>query len=276
MLTNPWYDPPNRPSLKVQQMPRSVSISAAIVLALLGSMVSQSEAQAQWGTLSGQIVLDGDVPKLKPVVAKGDASAKDAAVCAAEDLPDEKLVVDAESKGIANVVVYLAKKPSKIHPDLVKSKEAEIKFDQKGCRFLPHVMVVRTDQKVRVLSDDAVAHNTHTNPLKNKVDNFIVSPNDRTGVLMNPLAMAERVPVKVICDIHPHMMAYWAVVDHPYAAVTDAKGNFEIADLPVGTHEFIVWQESAGYLDKKYTVEVKAGANAQKPLKFAADKFLKN
>ena len=242
---------------------------------LLSGMAFQSEAQAQWGTVKGQIVFDGDLPKLKPLVTKGDSSAKDSAVCAAEEVPEEKLIVDPESKGIANVVVYLAKKPAKVHPDLVKSKDAEIKFDQKGCRFLPHVLVVRTDQKVRVLSDDSIAHNTHTNPIKNNQENFIVPPNDRAGVLMKPLTLVERVPVKVVCDIHPWMSAYWVVIDHPYAAVTDAKGNFEIPNLPVGSHEFTIWQESSGYLDRKYVVDVKAGDNVQKPLKYGAAQLLK-
>ena len=71
------------------------------------------------------------------------------------------------------------------------------------------------------------------------------------------------------------MVAYWVILDHPYAAVTDEKGNFEIPNLPAGTHEFNVWQESAGYLDKKYTVTIKDGENVQKPLKFTAKQILK-
>lgn len=242
-------------------------------MAFVGS-VSAPSAQAQWGTFKGQVVLDGDAPAIKPLVSKGDASAKDSAVCAAEDVPDEKLVVDSATKGIANVAIYLAKKP-KIHPDLEKSKDKEVTFDQKGCRFLPHVMVVRTDQVVKVLSDDAVAHNTHTYPLKNNQENFIVTPNDRKGVTMKPMKLVEKTPSKVACDIHPWMSAYWVIVDHPYAAVTDAKGNFEIANLPEGKHEFIVWQESSGYLDRKLEVTIKSGATQEKTLKYKASQILK-
>ncbi len=46
------------------------------------------------------------------------------------------------------------------------------------------------------------------------------------------------------------MRAYWVVVDHPYATVTDKDGNFEIKDLPAGEHEFKVWHEKPGYLVK--------------------------
>ena len=233
-----------------------------------------SSAEAQWGTLKGNIVLKGEMPVLKPLVVKGDMTAKDPAICAAEGVADEKLVVDPATKGIANILVFLAKKPEAIHPDLVASKEKELKFDQKGCKFLPHVMVVRTDQQVRVLSDDETAHNTHTNPLRNGPDNLIINRN-RSGVLLKPLKVVEKTPVKINCDIHNYMFAYWLVVDHPYAAVTDEKGNYEISNLPVGDHEFTIWQESSGWLNKKYAVSIKEGVNEQKPLEFTADQILK-
>ncbi|WP_010585045.1 cupredoxin domain-containing protein [Schlesneria paludicola] len=250
----------------------SRALAAAIVAA---AVTFAPSADAQWGNLKGQILLDGDIPKIAPLVAQGDVAAKDSAVCAAQIVPDEKLVVDPETKGIANIVVYLAKKPAKVHPDLAASKDKEILFDQKGCRFLPHVMIVRTDQSVRVKSDDAVAHNTHTNPIKNTPANFIVTPNDRVGVAIKPMNLVERTPTKISCDIHPWMVAYWMIIDHPYAAVTDEKGNFEIPNLPVGQHEFMVWQESSGWLDKKYAVTIKAGDNQEKPLKYKAAQILK-
>jgi hypothetical protein len=245
--------------------------SAAWAMAALVSDPTRSPVlAADWGTIKGQVVVDGDIPTLKPLVKKGDASAKDSSVCAADEVPDESLVIDSKTKGIANVVVYLQKAPAKIHPDLAKSKEEEITFDQKGCRFLPHVLLVRTDQKVRVLSGDAVAHNTHTYPLKNKQENFILTPNDRKGVQLPTLSLAERLPSKVGCDIHPWMQAWWMILDHPYAAVTKEDGTFEIKDLPPGEHEFKVWQEKAGYLEKAYKVTVKAGMNELKPIKVPA------
>lgn len=224
-------------------------------------------AAGEWGTIKGQILADGKVSPLKLLVTKGDASAKDSAVCAAQDVPDESLVVDDKTGGIANVVVYLQKKPTTVHPELAKSKDAEVVFDQKGCKFLPHVLLVRTDQQVRVLSADAVAHNTHSYPLKNKQENFIVSPNDRTGVAVPKQALVERLPSKIGCDIHPWMQAWWVILDHPYAAVTKSDGTFEIKDLPVGDHVFTVWQEKVGYVDKMYKVTVKAGNNELKPVK---------
>jgi hypothetical protein len=244
-----------------------VGDASTITNAAMALAASAATAPGDWGTIKGQVVAAGPVDPLKLLITKGDASAKDSAVCAAHDVPDESLLVDSKTGGVANVVVYLQKKPTKIHPELVKSKDGEVVFDQKSCRFLPHVLLVRTDQKVRVVSDDAIAHNTHTYPLKNKQENFVVSPNDRTGVVVPSVNIVERLPAKVGCDIHPWMQAYWVILDHPYAAVTKADGSFEIKDVPVGDHVFTVWQEKVGYLDKAYKVTVKAGDNDLKPIK---------
>lgn len=277
-----WHEAAPRRQGRLNSLFRKCSrmrkqISWTITFAAITTMATTfcSSADAQWGTLKGRIILDGEMPKQNPLVKKGDPTAKDAAVCAAQDVPSEKLVVDPSEHGIANIFIYMQKKPEKIHPDLLKSKDGELKFDQKGCRFIPHAMVVRTDQKVRVLSQDAVAHNTHSNPIKNTPENFVVPPSDQTGILMKPLALAERVPVRINCDIHPWMEAYWVVLDHPYAAVTDEKGNYEIPNLSVGEHEFTIWHEGCGFLEKKYPVTIKAGTNEQKTLKYSAAKILK-
>ncbi len=246
-----------------------LSASWAITAMIASTQTSTTSAQ-DWGSIKGQIIVDGNIAPLKLLVKKGDASVKDSAVCAAQDVPDESLVIDEKTKGIANVVVYLQKKPAKVHPSHEKSSVAEVVFDQKGCKFIPHVLLVRTDQKVRVLSDDAIAHNTHTYPLKNKQENFIVSPNDRKGIAVPSVNVVERLPSKVGCDIHPWMQAWWVILDHPYAAVTKEDGSFEIADLPAGEHEFKVWQEKVGFLEKSYKVSVKKGANELKPLKVPA------
>ena len=275
------------PAITVQAKSSSTTSAEPVVLAAVvgeGATVTNAAtavgaatvtAAGDWGTIKGQILAGGAVTPLKLLVTKGDAAAKDSAVCAAEDVPDESLVVDAKTGGIANVVVYLQKKPATVHPDLEKSKNRTVVFDQKGCRFLPHVLLVRTDQQVTVLSGDAIAHNTHTYPLKNKQENFIVSPSDRTGVAVPSVNLAERLPAKIGCDIHPWMQAWWVILDHPYAAVTKEDGTFEIKDLPVGDHVFTVWQEKVGYLDKMYKVTVKAGANDLKPVKVPVETLTK-
>lgn len=237
-------------------------------------------AWAQWGNIKGKVVVEGDIKSLPLLVKKGDASVKDAAVCAAEDVPDESVVFDAESKGLANVVVYLRRTPSQIHPDLKKSAEPIVLYDQVHCRFMPHVTIVRTDQKLKIVSGDAIAHNTRASPIRNTAFNIIIKPQDRMGIEV-PFKVAENLPIEIKCDIHPWMSGYVMVVDHPYATVTGKDGTFEIQNLPTGEHEFRIWQERVGYLgltatEKSVKVKVETGKTIEIPtIKVAAETLLK-
>jgi len=238
---------------------KNLIVAASLILTCGVSAIAED-----WGTISGQFVVTGDVPAPELLHAKG-APVKDAATCAAIDTYKDDLVIDAGSKGLANVFIYLPKAPKSIHPDLKKPAPAVVIFDQKGCMFSPHAMVVLGGQTVEVISSDPIAHNTHTYPLKNQAMNVLVAANTPVGKgLAVDYKISESLPLKVACDFHPWMQAYWMVVDHPYAAVTDKDGKFSIPNLPVGEHEFRVWHERKGYLDRKYKVKVQKGDNALK------------
>ena len=66
---------------------------------------------ADWGSIEGQFVLEEDVPVVPPVVKEGDATVRDPAVCAAVPVPDDSLVLDPETKGIANIFVFMRRAP---------------------------------------------------------------------------------------------------------------------------------------------------------------------
>jgi len=251
-----------------------VDAAAAPELSEMPTTAETDSAGGEWGGITGRVVLSGELPALDNLVNAGGAGVKDAAVCAVKAIPDETLVVDPKSKGIANVVVYLRRKPETIHPSLEKSAAATVLYDQIGCRFAPHVIVARTEQTVNVVSADAVAHNTRGTPIKNDGFNFLLSPVDRVGVNV-PFKSAESLPTEIRCDIHPWMKGYWMIVDHPYAAVTAADGKFSISKLPPGEHEFRVWHEGPGYLDKSLMVTVAAGQDTEvKEISVTAERIL--
>lgn len=242
-----------------------------IAVATCAWSLGERVAVAQWGNVDGQFLFDGDLPQLPLIVKQGDTSVKDAAVCSADSIPDESLVVNSTNKGVANVFIFL-RKAEKVHPDLKASQNKEVHFDQKNCRFLPHALIVRTDQVVVCLSDDGVPHNTHTFPARNTGENFVIQPNDRKGNTIR-VKLMEATPFDVRCDIHSWMSAKWLVVDHPYAAMTDVDGKFKIEKLPVGQHKFRVWQERAGFIEREWAVDVKEGSNSIAPVKLTAAKL---
>lgn len=218
-------------------------------------------APGAMGAMKGRIVLNGAVPSLPLLVAQG-SQVKDPEVCAASDVPDERVVASADG-GLANVFIYLPKAPRGGKP-LAESEEPVI-FDQKNCRFLPHCLVIPTGRTVRILSGDNVAHNTHTYPNKNDGISQTIPVNDRVGQVNFVYRRAESVPLSVTCDFHVWMKAWHLPLDHPYAAVSDANGEFQIPDLPAGKHSFTVWHESVdgNYIERKLVVDVKAGETAQ-------------
>ena len=239
----------------------------------VGGLLPSPVFGEDYGSVSGQFLYDGEAPAPKILVAESDPTAKDSAVCAAHAIQSEELVIDAETKGIANIFIYLLKAPKSVHPDLKQSKVKEVVFDQKGCRFIPHALFVRTDQEVVVKSNDPIAHNTHTIPIRNTASNFLLQPLNRKGERLSYKA-AEFLPIPVKCDIHPWMKANWLILDHPYAAITDSNGRFEIVNLPVGIHSFRVWHERVGWVDRKYEVPVTAGNTTElAPVKVAPAVF---
>jgi plastocyanin len=245
--------------------------SAALFATLFLNWSRCCSAEQEWGTLKGQVVFAGETPKATPLVRGG--------VVVANDVADESFLVDGKSKGIANVVIYLTMRPPLVHPDLEKrekesgpevneddSKTPEVKIKIKDYRFVSHVTIVRAGAKIRLINQDPVAHPIHWWSTRNVDQIVIVDPKKPEGNSLNPFKASEKIPVKVTDHIYPWMYAYWVVLDHPYVAVTDKDGQFEIPNLPFGDHSFKVWQESHGYLDRNYTVKIANAMNEQKPL----------
>jgi hypothetical protein len=115
---------------------------------------------------------------------------------------------------------------------------------------------VRTDQRVRCFSADRRIYHLKTAPFMNNGANFIVGGEHGDAEINMP--RPESLPISVISDLHPWMQSYWVVTDHPYVAVSDKEGRFRIEGLPVGEHSFSVWQEQAGSIDRKWTVQVRS------------------
>ena len=233
------------------------------------SAESAELGDAAYGSFSGRLVLTGTVQPL-PLIVKQGAEIKDKEVCAAVDVPDERLVVSGDG-GVANAFIYLAKAP-KGGKALTEAADPFV-FDQKNCRFYPHSVVLPVNRVVKVLSNDSVAHNTHTYPGKNQSVNSGVAPMDRDGKLEIVYRKSESVPLAVKCDYHAWMNAWHLPLDHPYACVTDENGGFSIPDLPVGQHSFVVWHEAANgnFVQRKLAVEIKAGEQTDLKIDYPVD-----
>jgi plastocyanin len=214
-------------------------------------------AEGESGTFEGTIVFRGGRDALPAVFRDPKypmgAPIKDAEVCSAKAVPNEEVVVG-ESGGIANVFIYMNRAPRGV--TIPPAPEEPVVFDQEYCVFFPRALVVRTGQTVEVHNSDAIAHNTHTIPARNSEFNQAIQ---KGNVLPLVYTNPEREPVQVICDFHNWMKAFHLPLDHPFMAVTDENGKFKIEGLPPGTHEFVIWQEKAKYLNRGFKVTVEPG-----------------
>jgi plastocyanin len=234
-------------------------------------------AAGGWGTFRGQIVFEGAPPPPKVLQQKGKAE-KNPEICAADGpILEEKLIVDAASKGVKNVLVYFPR-PSAVNDDAKKARTGKtVVFDQRKCVFDPHVMGMMVGETVALKSSDPVNHNVNVK-LKQSTFNQTIAGGQSQNY---PLAGAERTPGQVVCDIHPWMKAWWMVLDNPYIAVTDEKGNFEIKNVPSGAQKVVVWQEAVkggGFVTAPSgeEVSIKADDTTSKEFKIDASKLLPN
>ena len=243
--------------MKRSQLRWSRWAPTAAALAAVLLLSGTAHAADGYGNIKGTFVLEGQAPALPPVVKKGEP-VQDAAVCAANGVANQKLVVGPDG-GVANVFIYIPKvSEDDIAPDLRKAPKTAVEMDQNGCVFVPHAFVIRVGQELKLLNADPVAHNVHTYPVRGTGVNVLIGKNERMGV-PTALDKPEIQPIPIKCDIHNWMEAYALVLDHPYGAVSDKTGTFEIKQLPAGKHTFRIWHETSGYLDRSFDVTVKAG-----------------
>lgn len=223
-----------------------------------------------WGTFKGRIVFDGSPPPPKVLQDKGKAE-KDPTICAADaPIVSEQLVVDSASKGVKNVLVYFPR-PTAVNPDAKKAFTGKtVMFDQKKCVFEPHVLGMMVGEIVTLKSSDSVNHNVNVK-LKATTFNSTIGGGQSQKQTLDG---SERTPGQVVCDIHPWMKAWWMVLENPYIAVTDEKGNFEIPNVPAGAQKVVVWQESVkggGFVTAPSGEQVTIKANDATVMEFKID-----
>jgi plastocyanin len=194
-----------------------------------------SALAASGGTVTGRVVLVGDVPQPKKV-----AVSKDKEKCGADKV-SEDLVVSPD-RGIKNAVVSVQG---------VKGKpEATAALDQSGCVFKPHVALVPVGAPLDILNNDGILHNFHTYSSKNAAINK-AQPGFKKKMTET---FAQPEVIKVSCDAHGWMSAWVVVTENPSAVTLDG-GAFKIGDVPAGNHKLEIWHETLGKLTKDITVK---------------------
>jgi plastocyanin len=97
-------------------------------------------------------------------------------------------------------------------------------MDQKGLKFMPHMLVVLKGTTVDFLNSDPLGHNVFWPAIsgnKKLARNLGTWPKgERRSFQFNDLQAAP-----LLCKVHPEMSGYIVVVAIPYFVVTDREGT---------------------------------------------------
>ena len=226
-------------------------LSSLCCCALIAASVIAQEpkaAEKTWVTIKGQVVFPSDkpIPKQLPL----NVGANNPACLVKGPILDEAILVHPKNRGIKNVVVFL--RPlnlmvtdfgkDDIHPDDSKRKAAELIITQPCCMFVERVLAARVGDTIVVNNPATIVHNFFWTSGQNGNYNPNI-PAMNSWKMPQPL-VAENSPIQYKCTVHPWMTGYVRIFNHPYFAVTDEDGKFEIKNAPTGQYRIVYWHET--------------------------------
>jgi len=193
------------------------------------------------GSVSGTVTFTGTAPKPIAIDVGQDPACS---VASKEQIFGEALI--ANDGKLANAFVYVKRGAEKFASTV--PTEAAV-LDQKGCRYEPHVLGLVTGQKLRILNSDPAIHNVHPAAKNNQSWNISQMPG---GAPVEKTFAREELMVPVTCNQHPWMRMYVNVLRHPFFAISDAGGRFEIRGLPPGDYTLAVVHEKLGTQEQQF------------------------
>ena len=223
-------------------------MGVVFTLGLIGTAFAEYQVieVTNGGTIKGVATWKGEIPKVPPLKVFADMD-----TCGEkEDSP--VLLIDPKTKGIRLVLVYLE--------DVQKGKAPEPKYwlhmgksekepNSHVCRFEEHVFATVRTSDVALINFDAILHNPHFFTEKHASIFNVAMPTPNREI-DKKILRARGVGIRFQCDVHVHMNAYLSSFEHPYFAVTDAEGKFEITGVPPGKYKLVAWHE--GYNITKF------------------------
>jgi plastocyanin len=201
-------------------------------------------------TITGTVKYEGKAEK--PRVIRMDSDP----LCMPEGPQTSEVLLVGPGNGLQNAFVYVK---DGLGDRKFPPPQTPVVLDQRGCKYYPHVFGIQVGQPVTIVNSDPTLHNIHAVPKANGEFNF-----GQASKGMKTTRMFDKTEVMVPfrCDVHGWMAAYGGVLAHPYFAVTNSDGSFEIKGLPAGTYTVEVWHERLGTQTTKVTVDGKSGAKA--------------
>src|SRR5262245_46047056 len=176
-------------------------------------LVAEPQA-AEEATLTGRVKIKGEIPKRQKITTNADPK------CAAMhpgDLLTDDFVIDAAGN-VQYALIYV--KSGLGDQQKFTPPKAPVIVEQKGCRFEPHVMAIMVGQELMFRNQDDLMHIVHVVPKSNKEFGFSQAKKGEE----RPKSFTAKEVIRLFCDVHPWMVAWIHVFDHPLYAVSGADG----------------------------------------------------
>jgi plastocyanin len=236
----------------------ALGVGALLLMMLPRMLHSYEEIIVKDGaTIRGAVKLEGTLPKLPALQIT-----KYKEIC--KDVPNETLSVG-PGQGVRYAVVTL----EGVTKGKAVEKETVHELDNIKCRFSPHVQAASIGQFVLLKNSDPILHTAHALFANDQPQFNVGLYPGRTS--RKPLIAAGL--VKIRCEVHPWMIAYIVVTEHPYHAVSDIYGEYELNDVPPGVYQLKVWHESLGTQEKR--IEIKQAGTQKVDFTFAVSTEVK-
>ena len=228
---------------------------------LLAPILSTAQSEYQvisfenGGSIKGTVKWQGAQPHLVSSEINKDNQICDPLGQKRRDL--ERLLIS-PSGGVANTIVYLR--------NITKGKAMDLPaqrrfLDQKNCRYEPHILLVPAQATLTVRDSDPLLHtvqmsgNADYNLPFVREGQEITRPMTREGV------------VSLRCNAgHVWMNGEMIVARHPYYAVTDEDGNFELTDVPPGDYEIVAWHEGWRVVGESSLYDISTQLRVKRPV----------
>ncbi|HWR51961.1 MAG TPA: hypothetical protein VN428_12685, partial [Bryobacteraceae bacterium] len=126
-----------------------------------------------------------------------------------------------ERRDRSGVVVWL--EPAGVVEGASGTARSKARMEQRGKRFVPHVVAIQAGSEVEFPNYDPIFHNAFSNFSGQVFDLGLYAPGDNRAVRFTRPGV-----VRVFCNIHPAMSAVIVVLRHPWFAVSNRAGAFAI------------------------------------------------
>lgn len=236
-------------------------LPAIALLGLVGGSLSAETNQdkptykitGSEATLVGTISFVGTPPESRRIDMSSDP------VCekVSADRTTDWVIVNNEK--LANVVVYV--RGDSLNAYSFDAPSPDVTLEHKGCRYVPHVLGMQTQQTLKIVNSDPTAHNTHPSPKINREWNQSQPPG---AAALEQRFTSPELFIPVRDNQHPWEKAYVGVFSHPFFSVSGTDGSYKISGLPPGQYTIVAWQEKFG----EQAVDVFLAGSEQRNLEF--------